>query len=95
MRPMKSIQSVLPHVLSTHRLSTRIKEFEALTKWGDAVGEAVGRHATAVDVRNGRLLIRVDHPIWSHQLSLLKPSLLARLHAAMGTTIISDIHFSL
>lgn len=92
---MKRLGAVLPSVLSHHHLSHRLREFKVLTQWEEAVGISVAHHATAVDIQKGQLTVRVDHPIWSHQLSLLKPSLMARLNAAVGASVVSDIRFSL
>jgi len=91
---MRRIGSVLPRVLASHQLTGRLREFEVLAKWSQAVGETVASHASAVDIRRGRLVVRVDHPVWSHHLSLLKPSLMAKLNDAVGSRVVSDIRFS-
>jgi len=92
---MRRINAILPRVLASHQLASRIKEFEVLTKWHQAVGETIASHTSAVDIARGHLSVRVDHPVWSHHLSLLKPSLIAKLNEAVGSRVVSDIRFSL
>ena len=92
---MRKINAILHRVLSSHRLSHKLKEYEVLAKWAQAVGAPVASHTSAVDIRRGELLVKVDHPVWSHQLSLLKGSLMVKLNEVVGAPVVSDIRFSL
>ena len=92
---MRKINAILPRVLASHHLSYRLKEYEVLAKWAQAVGVPVAGHTSAVDIRRGELLVKVDHPVWSHQLSLLKSALMVKLNEVVGAPVVSDIRFSL
>lgn len=86
--------SLLPRLLARHGLSKKIKEQDVLVKWGEAVGHPVSSHTSALSIKQGQLQVKVDHPVWSHQLSLLKPAIIAKLNQAVGDAVVSDIRFT-
>jgi predicted nucleic acid-binding Zn ribbon protein len=50
-------------------------------RWEEAVGPQIAAHATPVGLRDGCLLVDVDHPTWATQLRFLESDLLGRLQA--------------
>ena len=56
--------------------------------WKEIAGEALASHARLIDVRNGMLLVEVDHPGWLQMLQLRKSAVLeAARRAAPGASI--------
>lgn len=62
-------------------LSKRIEESDAVSRWEEAVGAQIAKHARAVRVQDGILWIEVDHPIWKTELHYRKRQILDRLNA--------------
>ena len=91
---MVKVGRVLPRLLFTQGLSRKIKEHQVLVKWGEAVGHPVASHTSAVALQRGQLHVRVDHPIWSHQLSMLKATIITKLNTWVGEPVVSDIRFT-
>lgn len=71
---MKALQARYP------AFSKRMREVEALSRWEQAVGPAIAKHARAVRVKDGVLWIEVDHPIWKTELHHRKRQILQALN---------------
>jgi hypothetical protein len=61
------------------------------TGWEQVVGPDVAAHARPVSLRDGVLLLAVDHPAWATQLAYLRGELLARIAATTGSDTVSDL----
>ena len=59
--------------------------------WKAIVGETLADHCRIADVRDGILLLEVDHPGWVQMIQLKKPSLLASARNAAPRARIEDI----
>lgn len=51
--------------------------------WREAAGEAVAAVADPVAERGGKLTVRCESAIWSHELELLGPDILGRLNGLL------------
>ena len=92
---MTRIGKVLPKLLRDLHLESQLEGYKVLTRWPEVVGASVSAHVTPLSFRGGRLTVRVDHPVWSHELNLLKPELLKRLNQDLHPPVIHDIRFTL
>jgi predicted nucleic acid-binding Zn ribbon protein len=54
------------------------------SRWEQVVGSNVAAHARPLSLRDGLLVISVDHPAWATELSYLRADLLRRLEEAAG-----------
>jgi predicted nucleic acid-binding Zn ribbon protein len=59
--------------------------------WEQVVGPDVAAHARPVSLRDGVLLLSVDHPAWATQLGYLRSDLLARIGAAIGSETVTEL----
>jgi predicted nucleic acid-binding Zn ribbon protein len=57
-------------------------------QWAKVAGESLARHTRLVDVRNGILLVDVDHPGWLQILQLRRTAL---LEGARGVAPMANI----
>ena len=62
----------------------RLREEEVLTSWDAAVGPQIAAHARPSHITDHRLTIVTESPVWTQQLSLLKPDLLRRIARSFG-----------
>jgi predicted nucleic acid-binding Zn ribbon protein len=53
-------------------------------QWRQVAGRALAAHATPVSLRRGRLVVQVDRPGDSFELSFQRPQLLAQLRELTG-----------
>lgn len=71
----------------------RIRESIAIGLWANAVGEQAAVASRAETVRDGVLFVRTKSSVWSHELTLYKPRILAKLNQLLGGWVIHDIVF--
>jgi predicted nucleic acid-binding Zn ribbon protein len=71
----------------------RLREEEVLTRWDAAVGPQIAAHARPSHINDHRLTIVTENPVWTQQLSLLKPDLLRRIARNFGPGVVTDLYF--
>ncbi len=60
-------------------------------QWQKIAGEALAPHARLLDVRNGILMVEVDHPGWLQMLRLRQDALLDAARKAVPLTSVDGI----
>jgi predicted nucleic acid-binding Zn ribbon protein len=71
----------------------RLREEKVLTNWDAAVGPQIAAHARPSHITDRRLTIVTESPVWTQQLSLLKPDLLRRIAKNFGPGVVTDLFF--
>ena len=71
----------------------RLREEEVLTSWDAAVGPQIAAHARPSHITDHRLTIVTESPVWTQQLSLLKPDLLRRIARNFGPDVVTELYF--
>jgi predicted nucleic acid-binding Zn ribbon protein len=71
----------------------RLREEEVLLGWDAAVGPQIAAHARPSHIINHRLTVVTESPVWTQQLSLLKPDLLRRIARSFGPQTVADLYF--
>ena len=71
----------------------RLREEAVLTGWDAAVGPQIAAHARASHITDHRLTVVTESPVWTQQLSLLKPDLLRRIGRNFGPGVVTDLYF--
>jgi predicted nucleic acid-binding Zn ribbon protein len=71
----------------------RLREEEVFTNWDVAVGPQIAAHARPSHITDRRLTIVTESPVWTQQLSLLKPALLRRIAESFGPDVVTDLYF--
>ncbi|MHB8834504.1 MAG: DUF721 domain-containing protein [Candidatus Methylomirabilia bacterium] len=72
---------------------SRLLEEKVLTSWDAAVGPQIAAHARPSHITDHRLTIVTESPVWTQQLSLLKPDLLRRIARNFGAGVVTDLFF--
>lgn len=60
-------------------------------RWEEVVGTAVAAHCRPVRLRDGVLVVSVDHPTWATQLRFLTPQLTEKVHELTGADTVSTL----
>ena len=92
--PMKKAEragAILKQVLGDKGIDERLSRYQAWLIWDQVVGEQIANRARPLRFRQGILEVQVDHPVWMQQLQMLKPQILAKLHAQLPKAEITDI----
>jgi len=86
-----------PLAASLDRVAARLGAGSALglgalyERWEEIVGPATAAHATPGGLRQGRLLVEVDHPAWATSLAHLEATLLRRVAEVAGPDLVQGI----
>jgi len=94
-KKFRQLSAVLPGALRRLGLERVLAAHAAVLVWPEVAGAKTAEHCRAVAVDAGVLIVLVDSPAWSTQLSYLKPQLLKKLARRLGPGLIKDIRFAL
>ncbi|MES2200964.1 MAG: DUF721 domain-containing protein [candidate division FCPU426 bacterium] len=69
------------------------KQMAIFRRWPDIVGDAVARNTQPVQYSKGLLTVSVSSAAWLHNLTMMKPQILANLSKELGNYSVKDIKF--
>ena len=90
---LDSFSAILSGLAKRLGLQSHLFERRLQLQWRDMVGEPIASHTWPVQVRFKKLYLIVRNSVGLHQLTFLKPTLLAKLHEQTGAELIEDIAF--
>ncbi|MBI2870692.1 MAG: DUF721 domain-containing protein [Candidatus Omnitrophica bacterium] len=88
--------NVLGKVFEQIEVKGQSKESSVFREWPRWVGGRAARHSRPVRIKDGQLLVYVDHPTWLYDLNQrIKVALLEKLSRALGRGAVTAVHFRL
>jgi hypothetical protein len=93
MRRASRAGNILAQILSAQGMEHKFREYRAWGVWQQVVGPQIASHARPLRLREGVLEVRVDQPIWMHQLRLMAPEILQKLNRALGDELIRELYW--
>lgn len=88
-----ALSDVVSQVLGDLGLDSVAKAHRIGQVWASVVGEPIAAHCRPVGLRGEVLELAVDSPVWSQQLQLRKPEILAALAQALGGDAPRELRF--
>lgn len=88
-----AVGDLIDQVLGDLGLASVAKAHQIGARWKEIVGAQVAAHCRPLGLRGEVLEIEVDSPVWSQQLQLRKPELLAALERVMGGDAPRELRF--
>jgi hypothetical protein len=88
---LDSFGAILSGLAKRLGLETRLLELRLQHDWHEIIGEPIASHTWPTQIRFKKLYLVVQNSVWLQQLTFLKPTLLAKLHDAVGTELIGEI----
>lgn len=93
-KPANSTNKLVPLVMKRLGLEQRLQQSQVFYLWSNIVGSDIARHAQPVSLRNGILIVAVDHPVWLQELSrYYKPLIQQKVQERVGKKAVRDIIF--
>ncbi len=89
------IGTVLNSLFKQKGIEESIRVHRAVVDWDSVVGDAVSRHARAVHIEHGTLIVEVESSVWMHRLQMEESALRTRINRHFGEDIIRQIRFRL
>ena len=90
---MQRLGPAIEDLLRSLGITRRIKEYDAVAQWAEAVGQQVARVTEAQSIKKGILLVRVSNGPWRNELQILKPEIIRKLNESLGEELVKDIRF--
>ena len=87
------MRQVVAQVLDALGMEDAAKAHRLALCWKQAVGPEVAAHCEPVGLRGGVLEARVDSSVWSQQLQLRSPEILAALRRELGEEAPTALRF--
>ena len=85
---------LVPQLMKKLGLEQRLQQSQVFFLWPNIVGADIARHAQPVSLRNGILVIAVDHPVWLQELSRYhKQLILQKVWSSVGKKAVREITF--
>ncbi len=92
--PAKSVETILPGVLSHLRLEQRLDESKIQTIWSQILDPTLVAHAQPAGFAKGTLFVNVDSSVWLNEIvRYRRHEILERLQTALGKTVVQRISF--
>lgn len=92
--PASSLNALVPGVMKGLGLEQRLQQSQVFYLWPEIVGKDIALHAQPVSLRNGQLVVAVDHPVWMQELSRYhKALILQKVQARVGAKAVREICF--
>jgi predicted nucleic acid-binding Zn ribbon protein len=89
----KKISAVVGDMCQALGLTEAYHQYKTLQIWNSVVGEAISSATSIERFTNGVLFIRVKNPAWRMELNFRKQDILAKLNAALPSTMVEEIIF--
>lgn len=74
-------------------LDNKMQELQILNIWKECVGEAIAKYSSPLEIRKGKLFVRVENAAWRYELSLKKVQIIDKLNISFKKKLIRDIIF--
>jgi len=89
------LDKILRKTLKKMDLDAKLEGYRVWLLWGDIVGDKVAKRTHPERLRNGILFVKVSSSTWMHQLQMMKPMVLEKIHKTIKGAVITDIRFFL
>jgi predicted nucleic acid-binding Zn ribbon protein len=90
---MQRLGPAIEDLLGKLGISGKIKEYDAVERWPEVVGQQVAKVTQAQAIKSGILIVRVSNGPWRNELQLLKAEIIRKLNEDLGQELVKDIRF--
>ena len=92
-KEVKSIGELILKNLRTKGLTTELQQKRLIAAWPEVMGEMIAGYTQDLYIKNQTLNVRLTSPALRADLSLMRPEIVKKLNAAVGSQVIADIRF--
>ena len=92
-KEVKSIGELILKNLRAQGLETPLQQKRLIAAWPEVMGEMIADYTQDLYIRNQTLNVRLTNPALRADLSLMRPEIVKKLNAAVGSQVIADIRF--
>lgn len=86
-----NIKQALNQYMKRFGLQRKVEEIKLLQLWPEIAGEFIARNTSDLQVRDRRLIIRVNSSVIKHQLLISRDTIIQRVNQFMEQEYINDL----
>ena len=90
----KHLGDVIDKLLKAYNLEDKMKELDLLEAWPELMGKAVAHRTKSIEIKNQKLLLKIDSSVMREELHAGKHVINPRVNELMGKAVIRDVWFS-
>ena len=90
----KYLGDVIDRLLKAYKLEDKMKELDLLEAWPELMGKAVAHRTKSIEIKNQKLLLKIDSSVMREELHVGKQVIVQRVNEFMGKEVIRDVWFS-
>lgn len=87
----KPLADALGRFLRQAGLETTLLQVEVMQRWKDVVGASMAGHSWPELLKEGELVVGVDHPAWRQEVHLRQVEIMQRLNQALGRNVVKSL----
>lgn len=89
--PLEPIDEIIRRVFTKGKFGGSAQASELWSRWKEIVGEDVAEHCFPEKIKDGKLYIKADSPVWRQQLDLLKEEITERINATLDDVTVKKL----
>ena len=87
------IDELVKLYLKRSGIGTKLKEMEAREAWPVVVGQAIAGYTSDVEMKDGRMVVRLTSAVVRNELGMVKEGIIRALNDRLGEEVVQDIVF--
>lgn len=87
----RSLKEALEALVSDYGLRAKLDEQAIRAGWSDVAGEMIARHTVKIDLRRGKLTVKVDSAPLRQELTFMRTTLVELLNRRFEREVVTEI----
>ena len=90
---MEQLKKAIQKAISESGFERAIQQENAVSVWGDVVGDVVSKVTDAISVDKGVLVVKTKSATWRQELYMQKKEIIDKINKKIGSAAIKEIRF--
>jgi len=90
-RNEQSLAEAIAYLIDGAGMREKMDELDIASWWDEVTGPMIARHTTAITLKRGRLLVRVDSAPLRQELTFMRVTIAERLNQRMGRAVVAEV----
>ncbi len=87
----RSLKEALEGLIEDYGLRGKLDEQAVRAAWNDVAGEMIARHTMSIDLRRGKLTVKVDNAPLRQELTFMRTTLVELLNRRFEREVVKEI----
>lgn len=85
------VSEILEGIKQSTQLGRQLQQAKIWERWPEVAGAGLCAHGQPKSIRDKRLTVEAESPVWMHRFAMRKWDLIKRINAMAGEELVSDI----